>query len=76
MPGSWGVVVPATAGRGVVTVSADLRGARPADLEAVLARLVPGRRGFVAGAAGSGTTVLAVLPGVGARTAAVLGGLP
>lgn len=49
---------------GVATVSADLPALRSADLEAAL-RCVPLHgRGFVADAAGTGTTLLAAAPGV------------
>lgn len=44
---------------GVATVSADLPALRPVDLAAALAAVVAGSRGFVADAAGEGTTLLA-----------------
>ena len=44
---------------GVVTVSSDLPALHAADLAAVLGAVPPGGRGFVADAAGSGTTLLA-----------------
>lgn len=46
-------------GLGVVTVSSDLPSLRAADLSGVLAAVAPGGRGFVADAAGQGTTLLA-----------------
>jgi 2-phospho-L-lactate guanylyltransferase len=49
---------------GVAALSADLPALRPADLAAALAALRPGRRGFVADAGGTGTTLLAAPPGV------------
>lgn len=45
--------------RGVVTVSADLPALQPADLQAALAEVPAGGRGYVADAAGTGTTLLA-----------------
>lgn len=48
---------------GVAAVSADLPALRPHDLAAALALVGTGSRGFVADAAGSGTTVLAAAPG-------------
>ena len=50
-------------GRGVAALSADLPALRAPDLAAVLRRVAPGRRGFVADRAGSGTTLLAAGPG-------------
>lgn len=49
---------------GVATVSADLPALRPAELAAALAAVPSGVRGFVADAAGTGTTLLAAPPGV------------
>lgn len=51
----------------VATVSSDLPSLQAADLEAALAAVGPGTRGFVADAAGTGTTLLAA--GAGARLA-------
>lgn len=50
-------------GCGVAALSADLPALRAPDLAAVLRRVGPGRRGFVADRAGSGTTLLAAGPG-------------
>jgi 2-phospho-L-lactate guanylyltransferase len=49
---------------GIATVSADLPAVRPDDLDAALARVPPGGRGFVVDVAGTGTTLLAAAPGV------------
>jgi 2-phospho-L-lactate guanylyltransferase len=49
--------------RGVAALSADLPALRAPDLAAVLRRVRPGHRGFVADRAGSGTTLLAAGPG-------------
>lgn len=51
----------------VATVSSDLPSLRPTDLAAALLTVPAGARGFVADAAGSGTTLLAA--GAGARLA-------
>lgn len=58
-------------GCGVAALSADLPALRAPDLAAVLHRVRPGQRGFVADRAGSGTTLLAAGPG--ARLGAVYG---
>lgn len=50
-------------GRGVAALSADLPALRAPDLAAVLRRVGPGQRGFVADRAGTGTTLLAAGPG-------------
>ena len=52
------------AGLGVATVSADLPALRPEDLDAALAAVPTGGRGFVVDVAGTGTTLLAAAPGV------------
>jgi 2-phospho-L-lactate guanylyltransferase len=49
---------------GVAAVSADLPCLTPADLTTALAAVLPGRRGFVPDAAGTGTTLLAAPEGV------------
>ncbi|MDT7572277.1 MAG: 2-phospho-L-lactate/phosphoenolpyruvate guanylyltransferase [Actinomycetota bacterium] len=49
---------------GVATVSADLPALRPDDLDAALAAVPAGGRGFVVDVAGTGTTLLAAAPGV------------
>lgn len=60
---------------GVVTVSSDLPALRPVDLAAVLGAVTRGSRGFVADAAGEGTTLLAaaapapLAPDYGGRSA-------
>jgi 2-phospho-L-lactate guanylyltransferase len=51
-------------GLGVATVSADLPAVRAEHLEAALAALPPGGRGFVIDVTGTGTTLLAAAPGV------------
>jgi 2-phospho-L-lactate guanylyltransferase len=49
---------------GIATVSADLPALRPEDLDAALAAVPAGGRGFVVDASGTGTTLLAAAPGV------------
>jgi 2-phospho-L-lactate guanylyltransferase len=51
-------------GLGVATVSADLPALRPEDLDAALAAVPAGGRGFVSDVGGTGTTLLAAAPGV------------
>lgn len=57
-------VAQLAAGLGIATLSADLPALRPTDLEAALAAVPPGGRGFVVDVAGTGTTLLAAAPGV------------
>lgn len=49
---------------GVATVSADLPALRPEELDAALAHVPDGGRGFVVDVSGTGTTLLAAAPGV------------
>ena len=51
------------AGLGVATLSADLPALRPEDLDAALAAVPTGERGFVADVGGTGTTLLAAAAG-------------
>jgi 2-phospho-L-lactate guanylyltransferase len=51
-------------GLGIATVSADLPALRPAELDAALAAVPAGGRGFVSDVRGTGTTLLAAAPGV------------
>lgn len=53
-----------TAGLGAATLSADLPALRPSDLDAALAAVPAGGRGFVVDTAGTGTTLLAAAPGL------------
>ena len=57
------VAMAAAPGCGVGALSADLPALRTAELSAALIAAAPGRRGFVADAAGTGTTLLLAAPG-------------